>query len=339
MARLIAIAAFLLVVVDYCHQQDTNIVVDAFFTQQAIISSSSSSSSSSSRRSQQHSYNPLQSSESDESFYNEEDSSIKRDTLLRNGQQQQPRPVGAVLRNEFSRIIKTDQIFHASRKRQSQQNQQRDYDCTIVAKPQECQALADRFDLTNLKQLEATLQIRPANFMFGGGSSATSVVPVEVEGTILSHLTQTCVRTNERFEVEVEIPVYALVKPMSGGNAYDDFDVMPEEDYDSTKKNNKSSKKPKRNKAKLNQSTKNVHSLADVFDLQAAIEANERAYDEQGGGFDDDMEASLVEDESIYCTDNGVLDVGELVAQTFWLQLDPFPKKPGTGPVEYEITG
>jgi hypothetical protein len=336
MTRLIVIAVFLLAVVDYCHQQDTNILVDAFFTQQSIISSSSSSS----RQSQQHSYIPLQSSESDESFYNEEDGSIKRDTLLRNGQQQQPRPVGAVLRNEFSRIIKTDQIFHASRKRQSQQNQQRDYDCTIVAKPQECRALADRFDLTHLKQLEATLQIRPANFMFGGGSSATGVVPVEVEGTILSHLTQTCVRTNERFEVEVEIPVYALVKPMSGGNAFDDYDAMPEEDNDSNKKNSKSSKKPKRNKAKLNQSTKNVHSLADVFDLQAAIEANERAYDEQGGGFDDDdMEASLVEDESIYSTDNGVLDVGELVAQTFWLQLDPFPKKPGTGPVEYEITG
>ena len=51
------------------------------------------------------------------------------------------------------------------------------------------------------------------------------------------------------------------------------------------------------------------------------------------------MAANLVEDESIYSIDSGVLDVGELIAQSFWLQLDPFPKKPGTGPIEYEITG
>ena len=115
----------------------------------------------------------LHSTNSDESYYNneEDDTAIKRDTLLNNGKQQ--RPVGAVLRNEFSRIVRTDQIFHSTRKstRPTKQNQQRDYDCTIVAKPKECQALADRFDLTKLQQLEATLSIRPANSIFGGGGA------------------------------------------------------------------------------------------------------------------------------------------------------------------------
>ena len=47
----------------------------------------------------------------------------------------------------------------------------------------------------------------------------------------------------------------------------------------------------------------------------------------------------LMEDESIYSTTGGFLDVGELVAQLFWLELDPYPKKPGTGPIQRSITG
>ena len=46
----------------------------------------------------------------------------------------------------------------------------------------------------------------------------------------------------------------------------------------------------------------------------------------------------LMEDESIYPID-GLLDVGELVSQLFWLKLDPYPKKPGTDPVQKSITG
>jgi len=34
-----------------------------------------------------------------------------------------------------------------------------------------------------------------------------------------------------------------------------------------------------------------------------------------------------------------MLDMGELVSQTFWLNLDPYPKKPGSGPVEFTISG
>ena len=53
---------------------------------------------------------------------------------------------------------------------------------------------------------------------------------------------------------------------------------------------------------------------------------------------DFDIEEEVVEDENIFGTD-GILDVGELVAQTFRLKLDPYPKKPGSEPVSYSITG
>lgn len=53
---------------------------------------------------------------------------------------------------------------------------------------------------------------------------------------------------------------------------------------------------------------------------------------------DYDLEEDIVEDENIFGHD-GMLDVGELVAQTFRLKLDPYPKKPGSEPVSYSITG
>jgi len=45
----------------------------------------------------------------------------------------------------------------------------------------------------------------------------------------------------------------------------------------------------------------------------------------------------IIEDESCFCTD-GIVDVGEIVAQMFRSKLDPYPKKPGTDPVSYSFT-
>jgi len=56
-------------------------------------------------------------------------------------------------------------------------------------------------------------------------------------------------------------------------------------------------------------------------------------------GDDEGAAADLVEDEAVYSLSSEQLDVGELIAQTFWLQLDPYPKKPGTDPVVWEISG
>lgn len=44
--------------------------------------------------------------------------------------------------------------------------------------------------------------------------------------------------------------------------------------------------------------------------------------------------ANEIEDITIYNSANGNLDVGELVAQSFYLDLDDFPHKPGTKPVQ-----
>jgi hypothetical protein len=63
----------------------------------------------------------------------------------------------------------------------------------------------------------------------------------------------------------------------------------------------------------------------DVMELQRMLQ-----YDMS----DDDV----MEDEAIFPLD-GMLDIGELVAQLFWLKLDPYPKKPGTDPVQRSITG
>ena len=53
---------------------------------------------------------------------------------------------------------------------------------------------------------------------------------------------------------------------------------------------------------------------------------------------DFNFEDDVVEDESVFASD-GILDIGELVAQMFRLKLDPYPKKPGSEPVRYSITG
>jgi hypothetical protein len=47
----------------------------------------------------------------------------------------------------------------------------------------------------------------------------------------------------------------------------------------------------------------------------------------------------IIEDESIYSGDTSKLDLGELVAQTFWQDLEPYPKKPGTSPISFPYLG
>merc|ERR1712150_388265 len=51
-----------------------------------------------------------------------------------------------------------------------------------------------------------------------------------------------------------------------------------------------------------------------------------------------DTEDDVFEDENVLGSD-GILDVGELVSQLFRLKLDPYPKKPGSEPVSYSISG
>jgi hypothetical protein len=301
------------------------------------------------------------SSSSDEDYYNSDNKDSDNSSDSSRGSRD-----AAFLRNEFSRTINTNRIFarrissQQYSQQQAQQQQQRDYEMTIQASTQECQALAARFDLTDLSELQAQLSVRPAM----SAVRADQVLPVEVEGTMAATVTQTCVRTGERFQVQVELPLYCLVKPMlmmmtmnsnrgGGEDIYwndDDDEVTTPKQNNNNNNNNK--KKSKNNKKK----NKTRHSLEDhVFDLQAAIQSaaavssssssSNDSSSSDGNTMDLSMTATLVEDEAIYSSQTGMLDVGELVAQTFWLQLDPFPKKPGSnnnnnsGPMEMEITG
>ncbi len=236
--------------------------------------------------------------------------------------------------NEFSRILHIDRVFQQKRRNASGSTQQRDHDVRVNADAEECKALAKRFDLKGLTRLEANLSFRPSSEALGAGTGGS--LPVEVEGSIEAHLTQTCVRTNEEFEIDVEFPIYAVVKPVASNNDEDLrrlFLQQQEEEEQMNSNGGKKNKKKKKKKDDVFHENKKTYNLADVFDLQAAIQEADFFGDDDGGA------ADLVEDEAIYSLSSEQLDVGELVAQTFWLQLDPYPKKPGSDPVSWEITG
>jgi len=258
----------------------------------------------------------------------------------------------AFTRNEFSRIINIDRIF--SNRRRALNQSQRDHVVTVKADEKERTALAERFDLKGISKLTAELNFRPAQdglAELGYGGS----FPVEAEGMIEAQLTQTCVRTNEEFEVDVEIPVYAIIRPvesnyekLNGGiNTSTEKQIQEEEDVEES--NNKGKKKNKKNKKKKDNSfheNKKVYNLDDIFDLQTALQEADsfssgggNSNNGSGGSDDEDGAADVVEDEGIYSLSSDQLDVGELIAQTFWLELDWYPKKPGTDPMEFEISG
>lgn len=236
----------------------------------------------------------------------------------------------AFSRNEFSRILHLDRIFQ-QRKRTA--SEQRDHEVRVKADDDERKALAKRFDLKGLTRLEAKLSFRPAAEALVAGSGGG--FPVEAEGTIEAHLTQKCVRTNEDFEVDVEFPVYTVVKPVTSNNDEDlrMLFLQQEEEASEAASGKKKKKKKKKPKDDVFHENKKTHNLSDIFDLQAAIQEADFFGDDDLGA------ADLVEDEAIYSLSSEQLDVGELIAQTFWLQLDPYPKKPGSDPVSWEISG
>lgn len=248
----------------------------------------------------------------------------------------------AFSRNEFSRILHIDRIFRNRRRTDnsgSSNSQQRDHNVNVKADSDECKALAKRFDLKGLTRLEADLSFRPAAEALAVAAGTRGSLPVEVEGTIEAHLTQTCVRTNDDFEVDVEFPLYAVVKPVASNNDEDlrRLFLQQQEEEEaaaaSGKKKKNKNKKTKKNKDDVFHANKKEYNLSDVFDLQAAIQEADFFGNDEGGA------ADLVEDEAIYSLSSEQLDVGELIAQTFWLELDPYPKKPGSDPVTWEISG
>lgn len=222
--------------------------------------------------------------------------------------------------NEFSRPLNTDRILKTSAGKQ--RRGYRDFQIAVEAEDVECAALATRFDLKNIESLKADLSISAP---YTGGGSGTALT-VQVDGKIMAKVTRTCVRTNEDFQVDLEIPISSIVKPVANNFNVDDFlDQQQDNENSQRKKQTKSNRKK-------NLRADRIHNMNDMMELQQMI--NQYEEDETFTG-----EGEIVEDESIYSMDTGALDVGELVAQAFWLNLDPYPKKPGSGPVEFSISG
>ena len=261
-----------------------------------------------------------------------------------------------------------------TRKRHQRQSGASSHEMTVTATKEECDALAERFGLSRLDSLEADLRIMPCivqqQLTTGGKASRASLIGsdisssssdvVDVEGTIKAHVQHVCVRSGDEFEMDVEFPFYSTVYPVSGNDNFlnDNIRNRGAQNDDNVPKKKKKTKKSKRSKnASLNSGSGGsiVVDLNDVFDLQAAIKASEAALRDDDGFGDIDAAAAAIpfEDEAVYCTfPDLTLDVGELVAQSFYTQLDPYPVKDKAedryedndddsgGPVElYSITG
>ena len=223
--------------------------------------------------------------------------------------------------NEFSRTLPTDRILKARKSTTGISNSF--YPVSIEASDVECVALARRFDLSSISNLSASLQLRPSILNTGGVSSNS----IEVEGMCKSIVTQRCVRTNEDFEVAVEFPIYCIVRPViPTNNGASDLDLSSSADESNGQQSRKSSG-GNSSKKSYRLPDRNIDEM-DVMELQRLLQADINS--------DDD---TLMEDEAIYSSQDGQIDVGELVAQLFWFKLDPYPKKPGTNPIQRSITG
>ena len=233
------------------------------------------------------------------------------------------KPTADVPSNEFSRTLQVDRILKAKRGATAAAIRNA-YSVTIEADETECRALAQRFDLSAIASLSADLQLRPSLLSQGGVSSSS----VEVEGSCKATVTQRCVRTNEDFDVQLEFPLVCIVRPVIPTTSSQDA-------LNVDSRNDREGENAQRRKQPSSGGSKNTFRLPDrnidemdVMELQRMLQLDMSN--------DDDL---LMEDEAIYSLDDGLLDVGELVAQFFWFKLDPYPKKPGTGPVQISITG
>jgi len=231
--------------------------------------------------------------------------------------------------NEFSRPINVDAVLMPRRRR--------NYVTSIEAKSTELSDLSERFHLPSIAKLEAELTLlidSPGRRRTG--TSGSSDDTLYVEGTIESSLTQTCVRTNEDFEVDLQLNFFAAVRAISWSdrevldNLFDDRGGMEDSkssNYQSRGVNK--SKKKKRERGNANkQQGRNLDDLG-MMELQNLM--TDLDY------FERDEENDLIEDDAVY--KDGILDGGELVAQIFRSKLDPYPKKPGSEPVKMSIQG
>lgn len=238
-------------------------------------------------------------------------------------------------KNEFSRTIRVNKWFGTGGGSAGPNNRRnKSMNLSVSATSSEREALATRFRLSNISALSAEVVVQPA---VGDADDSGSI---EAAGTITAQVTQTCVRTNEGFDVDLEFTFHTVLRAMeavgSSGGASAESQLSDGElaaleaaaKLDGGGRQQRKRKggggKQKRDKGvRGGQSSRDLDAMG-MKELQNILQEYE-------------VQDEIIEDESCFCTD-GIVDVGEIVAQMFRSKLDPYPKKPGTDPVSYSFT-
>lgn len=211
--------------------------------------------------------------------------------------------------NEFSRTMSPERVLL----------RKTDYNLDIEASEEECKALADRFGLRLLEDLRAQLAMRPFS-----NRRQTNDDGIQVDGTVWARVCQRCVRTNEDFTVDLEFPLNCLVRPMA---PLDMVNCLPNTESQDGKGIDQRKRQSRKESSYRATNQKTVDEM-DLLELQRLLQAD----------IADETMDEIMEDLAVYQV-GGLLDAGELVSQLFYLQLDPYPKKPGTDFFESSITG
>jgi len=256
-------------------------------------------------------------------------------------------------KNEFSRTIRVSKWFASGGgdpRGANRQGNTKSMNLSITATSSECKALAERFRLSNIASLSAELVIRPA-FGVGGGGAGTGGSHrggrenndcVEARGTVMARVTQNCVRTNEEFDVDLEFSFDTVFRAMEATCLSGSRDEESSESQNvsngglaeleaAARLNNVGTRKKKGGK-KQRDGKKGVRGEQSSRDLDAM-----GMKELQDILMEYEVTDEIIEDETCFCTD-GIVDAGEIVAQMFRSKLDPYPKKPGSGPVSYSFT-
>jgi hypothetical protein len=126
---------------------------------------------------------------------------------------------------------------------------------------------------------------QPVSFLY----IVFQVTAVEVEGTIVAGVTQTCVRTNEDFDVDLEFSLFALVRPVAPlfDDLQEDVNLTESKSFEEDVRSKKG--KEKKDSKALDVPERNVNAI-DILELQRLLQ-------------DLDTEDDVIEDESIYSLD------------------------------------
>ncbi len=139
-----------------------------------------------------------------------------------------------------------------------------------------------------------------------------------MHGHVQSQFKQTCVRTGQPFDVDLKFPMQVAVRPILSASSFNDNSFNDDK--------NDSVKDFRKQRYPQKQSQQRSVDEINMVELQRLLQ-------------DIDLSEDVFEDDAIFDIASKRLDVGELVAQYFFQQLDPYPKKPGTDPIRISISG